>query len=272
MRSFLSFVLALVGLAAVVVAVPATWARHNLMDNDRYTAAVAPLIAEPEVQSGVSRALTLALTRETQLPEAGVALVRRITDEVVATDGFARLWEESVRISHLQLVEAARDEGTGLSADEAGLRVDLAPLGESLRARLGEAGVPFVERLPGVEGSYVLADSAEAAEAIRAAGAVDRWADPLAVFGAVLLLVAVLFSVRPARSLVLVGLAVASIAAAYAVGWTLLDPVAVDRAPSAAVLALEALSASVLPWLATVGAVGLVLALLGAVWGAVSRR
>lgn len=274
MRSFLSFVLAVVGLAAVAVAIPSTWARHNLMDTDRYTSVVAPLIQEPQVQSGVSRALTRELTRGVDLPDAVVSLVRAGIDEVVATDTFEKVWTEAVRISHAQLVEAARDEGTGLNADEAGLRVDLAPLGESVRARLAEAGVPLVDRLPTVEGSFVLADSTEAAEAIRVAGAVDRWADPLAVVGAVLLLVAVLFSVRPGRTLLLLGLATAAIAGAYAVAWAGLDVVAdaTQGGTSVASLVVEALAASVLPWLATIGAVGVALALLGAVWAAVSRR
>lgn len=274
MRSFLSFVLALVGLAAVAVAIPATWARHHLMDTGRYTSVVAPLIHEPEVRDGVSSALTRALTRDADLPDAVVAVVRKAADEAVATDTFAQVWTDAVRISHAQLVEAARDEGTGLSADEAGLRVDLAPLGESLRWRMADAGVPFVDRLPEVEGSFVLADSTEAAEAIRVAGVVDRWADPLALVGIVLLGVAALFSVRPGRTLVVVGLAVAAIAGAYAVGWASLDLVAgsVERGSSVAQLVVEALSASVHPWLAAFGGAGLMAVLMGLLLLGVGRR
>lgn len=274
MRSFLSFVLAVVGLAAVAVAIPSTWARHNLMDTDRYTAVMAPLIDEPQVQASVSQALTRALTRDVDLPDTVVALVRSGTDEVVATDAFARAWTEAVRISHAQLVKTARDEGTGLAADEAGLRVDLAPLGESVRARLAEAGVPLVDRLPAVEGSFVLADSTEAAEAIRIAGAVDRWADAVAVAAVLLLGVAVLFSVRPGRTLLVVGLVVAAIAGAYAVGWAVLDVAAEAGAagPSVASLVVESLSASVLPWLAATAGAGVVAALLGVLLLAIGRR
>src|SRR5690606_3730911 len=128
---------------------------------------------------------------------------------------------DAVRISHLQLVEGIREEGTGLVAQEDLLRVDLAPLAESLTPRLTEAGVPFLDRLPQLEGSVTLDDSRGLAEAMQIAGVVDRWAVPLAVVAVVLLVLGVLCATPPGRALALVGVAVMIVAAAYAVAWEL---------------------------------------------------
>lgn len=273
LRGLVSFLLVLSGLVLGAAAVPVLWAQHHLLDTERYTAAVAPLIVEVPVQQRVSEQITGALTDQLSLPAVLVPVLREVTDRAVATDRFAGVWEESVRISHLQLVEGIREEGTGLSATEGRLRVDLAPLAESLKPRLSEAGVPFVDRLPQVEGSLALDEADGLAEAMQVAGAVDRWAVPLATASVVLLLVGVVCALRPGRALVLVGAGITLVALAYAGAWELAwRSDAVASSDPVARLVAEALTDSVAPWLTALGAGGLAVVLLGAVTSAVTGR
>lgn len=265
-RGFLSFLLVVSGLALGAVAVPVLWAQQHLLDTERYTEAVAPLIVEAPIQQRVSEELTAAITDQLNLPEFFVPALRELTDRAVATDRFAGVWEEAVRISHVQLMEGIREEGTGLTAEEGQLRVDLAPLAESLKPRLTEAGVPFLELLPEVEGSVTLEDSREVAEAMQVAGVVDRWAVPLAAVSLALLLAGVLCAVRSLRALGLVGVCVVLVAVAYTGAWEFgWRGDAVAESDPAARLVVEALTRSVPSWLTAIGAGGLVVTLIGVV-------
>lgn len=265
-RGFLSFLLVVSGLALGAVAVPVLWAQQHLLDTERYTEAVAPLIVEAPIQQRVSEELTAAITDQLNLPEFFVPAVRELTDRAVATDRFAGVWEEAVRISHVQLMEGIRDEGTGLSAEEGRLRVDLAPLAESLKPRLTEAGVPFLELLPEVEGSVTLEDSREVAEAMQVAGVVDRWAVPLAVVSLALLLAGVLCAGRSLRALGLVGVCVVLVAVVYTGAWEFgWRGDAVAESDPAARLVAEALTRSVPSWLTAIGAGGVAVTLIGVV-------
>lgn len=272
-RGLVSFLLVLGGLVFGAVALPALWAQQHLLDTERYTEAVAPLIVEAPVQQRVSEELTVALTDQLGVPSSLVPLLRGLTDRAVATDRFAGVWEDAVRISHVQLVEGIRREGSGLSAEEGHLRVDLAPLAESLKPQLSEAGVPFVDRLPEVEGSVTLEDSREVAEAMRAVGVIDRWTVPLAVASVLLLLLGVVCAARPMRALILVGAGITVVAVAYAGLWEFAwGSDAVAGSDPLARRVVEALTPGVMPWLTAVGAGGLVVMLLAVVGSAVAGR
>ncbi len=266
MRGLLSVLLVVSGLALGAVAAPVLWAQQHLLDTEHYTEAVAPLIVEAPIQQRVSEELTAAITDQLNLPEFFVPALRELTDRAVATDRFAGVWEDAVRISHVQLMEGIREEGTGLTAEEGRLRVDLAPLAESLTPRLTEAGVPFLELLPEVEGSVTLEDSREVAEAMQVAGVVDRWAVPLAVVSVALLVAGVLCAARPLRALGLVGVSVMLLAVACTGAWEFgWRGDAVTESDPAARLVAEALTQSVPSWLTAIGAGGLVVTLIGVV-------
>lgn len=272
-RGVVSFLLVASGLVLGAAAVPVIWAQQHLLDTDRYTEAVAPLIVEAPIQQRVSEQLTAAITDQLSLPSIVVPVVRELTDRAVATDRFAGVWGEAVRISHLQLVEGIREEGTGLTAEEGQLRVDLAPLAESLTPRLSDAGVPFLELLPQLEGSVTLDDSRELAEAMQVAGVVDRWAVPLTGVAVVLLVLGVLCARRPARALALVGAGVMLVALAYAAAWEFgWGGDAVANSDPAALLVAEALTRSVPSWLTALGAGGLAAVLLGALASLLGKR
>lgn len=266
LRSLLSTLLVLVGLLLAAAAAPATWAREHLMDTDAWSAAVAPLIAEPEIQRTVSDALVAAVDSDAQMPAFARELLSRTTDAVVATDTFATAWRNAVTISHAHLVETVRGENTGIDASQGVVSVDLGVLFEALVPRLDAAGITGVERLTTPEGQIVLEDSAETARALEIAGDVDAYAWPMAGAAVVVLACAVFTARRRGRSLLVIGAGVVLVAVVEMAAWRLLESRWTEAGgdPSGQVL-LQALTGSVEGWLLRLGAAGVVAVVLGLV-------
>ncbi|MGN0062834.1 MAG: hypothetical protein ACI379_01220 [Nocardioides sp.] len=214
-RRFLATLLLLCGLAAVAVGVPSSWAKQSVLDTDRYTEAVAPLIEEPAVRATITDALVTAVESQLSVPDALAGPLRRVVAGVVGSDAFVPAWETAVRSSHEHAVAALRDEGKGLALDDGTLRVELAPLVEALVPRLEAAGIPGASALKRVNGTIELVSSPELATAARAASAVDRWGTDLLVAGTVLLLAAVLVSPRRGTTLVVGGLGLLVVSAVH---------------------------------------------------------
>jgi hypothetical protein len=204
--------LTVLGALIAVVSLHGVLIDRYVLDTDRYTAAVAPLIDEPEVQQRLADRLTGAvmarLDRLAFLDDAVAPVIR----EAVATERFADAWEDAVRFSHDEFVGALRGESGSLSFDETTLYADVGSLAESLETWLVEQGIPQAERIPAVEGRIVLVDMPQ----LPRTQAVLSFADRAALFlgaGAVLLLVGVLVSpVR--RHGVLLGAAVVAVSSA----------------------------------------------------------
>lgn len=264
LRSTVSTLLIILGLAVTAVAIPSTWLKSHVLDTEEWTAAVSPLIHEKPVQREVSAALVGAVDQEGRLPSRAREILTRVTDKVVATDSFADVWAGAVEISHVQLLEGIRGEGTGLDVSGEVVAVELAPLFEALVPRLAEAGVPGLDALPAPDGRVLLEGTEATAQVLQAAGVVDRLAWPLVAVAAGLVLLGVLLSRRPGLALTLAGVGVMGVAALAATAWGL---AMADReqyfAGTVGSLLLDALTVSVEPWLFWSGAIGVALTVLG---------
>lgn len=206
--------LIVLGALVAVVSLPGVWLDRLVLDTDRYTAAVAPVIDEPEVQQHVADRLTeTVLARLGRLAFLEDAIAPRIQD-AVATERFADAWENAVRVSHEELVAALRGESGSLAFDDTTLYADLGPLTESLKVWLVEQGVPQADRIPAVEGRFVLVDVPRLPRAQAVLWFADR-AALLLVVGVGLLLVGVLLSPVRRRG-VLLGAAMVAVASAAA--------------------------------------------------------
>lgn len=269
-RGVLATLLVLAGWAATLVAVPALWIDRHVVETEPWTDAVAPLIAEEPVQEQVAEALAGPISERLSLPDVLERGLLGATRSVVATDGFARVWTEAVRLSHQHAVEGLREEGTGVNLVEQGVVVDRAALVDALRPRLAEAGVPFADRIPDGEGSVVLALGPEADAAVEAVRLADRYATAAAVAAALLLLAGVLVSRRPARTLTVAGVGVVAVAGLLWVATRVGDgPLGVtdDRAATTTVLLWRALAEPLESMaVATAVAGGVVAALGAAAW------
>lgn len=211
-RGLLSTLLVLCGLALVGVGVPTAWADRHVFETDRWTEAVAPLIDEPEVRSDVAESIATPIAERLDLGPRVDDLVLRLTREAVATEAFADVWAETVRLSHQHAVEGLRSEGTGVNLVDDGVVVDRAALVEALRPRLAEAGLPFADRIPDGEGTIVLADGPEVTRAAEVARLADAVGTSVLVVAPVVLLVGVLVANHRPRAMVVTGLGAAAVA------------------------------------------------------------
>ena len=128
-------------LGCVLVPVTATsfWVRGTITDTESYVAVVAGLPSDPQVQAAVEEQLTArVMTELTQFDIVGSltgcprrpghltgagrslsllqspvqdrteALVRRVVDRIVTSDGFATVWTNANRVAHTQLTASSR--------------------------------------------------------------------------------------------------------------------------------------------------------------------
>ena len=272
LRSLVSTVLVIVGVAVAAFAAPATWAQSHLLDTDEWTDTVGPLIHEPDVQRQVSDSLVDAADQDRAWPSPVRDLATRVTDELVGTDAFAKVWERAVRLSHEQLVDAVRDEGKGIDVQDGVVTVELEPLFRELLPRLERAGVPGATDLPVPDTKIVLEDSQSTARALEAAGEVDAWAKPSAAIAAALLLLGILVSRRPALALLVSGGGLVLVALVEWLAWVVSENSWEDAGGDPAGHELvKAFTGSVERWLGGLAAIGVCLLVLGVLWTVLGR-
>jgi len=142
-------VVALVVLAclAFTAAVPAVWARRNFLDTDRFVSRVGPVVDEPDVQVAIATRLTDELMRVVQprrlfaeaLPERGQILavplanavqgfVEQRVETFVASDEFARLFDDLVRIAHERAVRVLEDKSDAITTGDGQVTFNLLPM------------------------------------------------------------------------------------------------------------------------------------------------
>lgn len=125
-----------VGVVALCLANVALWADRIVLNDDRYTAAVAPLAKNADVQAALQQYAFDELTNRVDfvqvtkdvLPERADILAVPIAAQlknyanqaigkVVRSDQFATLWENTARRSHSQFIAAVKANGTKTSLD-----------------------------------------------------------------------------------------------------------------------------------------------------------
>lgn len=219
LRRFLAALLVLGGIAALAVGVPAAWAKHTVLDTDRYTEALAPLIDEPAVQATVSTALVDAVNSQITVPQPLTGPLDAAVSRLVASEAFVPAWERAVRDSHKHALSALRNEGKGLALEEGTVRIEFAPLVAALVPHLEEAGFPGTSVLHRIDGSFEVFSSPELAQAAGAVGVVDRWGTDILILAGVLLAAAVLVSPRRGRTLIWAGLGAIAVSVLHLLGW-----------------------------------------------------
>ncbi len=184
--------LATLGLLLLPGAVMAHWATVQLVETERFVAALAPLADDPAVQdriivevtalvdeqidiSGVTADLLGGLGEALELGDrardaldlvsepiaAGVrALVADVVGEVVRSPAFSSAWASSVEVLHAQgirLLSGSPDSLLALDRDGT-LRLPLGPVVADVRTALVAQGVPFASAIPDIDRSIVIAE------------------------------------------------------------------------------------------------------------------
>ncbi len=241
-RATAAVVLIVVAALLAPVAVVAAWARGIVTDTDRYMATVAPLVDEPQIQAAVTNRVTGAIVEAINLEQlatdatqavaelglpprlataveslqgplvnAATNFVRDAVDRVVTSDAFDTAWTEANRAVHSQVVAVMQGDPDALATiDPSGaLTVDLGPVIDAVKTALAGAGFTIVERLPSIDASFALMQSADLVRVQNAYGALDVLGTWLPWLVILLLAAGVMLSRNRSRALVVAGLTLA---------------------------------------------------------------
>jgi hypothetical protein len=172
----------------------AAWAHREISSTDTYVSTVAPLASDPAVQEAVSTrvadeviarlnipeltALTIdALEQRGLGPRATAALaairtplegaidnfIRTQVRQLIASDVFAEAWTAANREAHTQLVAVLTGDTGSSSVDVSGttVSINLAAVVDAVKAELVDRGFQLASRIPKVDASFVLIESAD---------------------------------------------------------------------------------------------------------------
>jgi hypothetical protein len=280
--------------------VVAHWAQRELTDTDVYLATVVPLGTDPTVQSALENAITDAVMTKIDVPSlvqgASTALeeqgleraaqaltllegsitggiegfVRDTTAKVVESDAFETVWREANRVAHEQMVAVMQgEEGNVLQlSDEGALTVDLSGIIEEVKAALVESGLTVASKIPEVDASFTIVQSAELVRLQDAYDAVVMLGTWLPWLSIGLIAAGVLTAMRRARALMVAGLALAGSMVVLGIGLAIVRSLylnalsgQVERLDAAEVI-FDQLVTFIRSSLRTVGVAGLVIALV----------
>ncbi|WP_460362576.1 hypothetical protein, partial [Actinocorallia lasiicapitis] len=208
MRRVLSALLIVAGCLCAPVAVTAAWTANQITDTDRYVATVSPLADDPAVRNAVADQVTAVIMTELNVPrlvgnasgalppKAGklVSLVsgpaasfvrgfvREQTGEVLASDGFGTVWDQTNRIAHgrINLILSGDDAALVQTGGET-VDLELGPLVAAVKERLIADGMTVAEQIPDVNPTFALIRSDQLAKAQTYYGwaGVLKWLAPL---------------------------------------------------------------------------------------------
>jgi len=233
--------LALVAILAPL-AIVATWAHDQVGDTDRYVETVAPLAHDPAVQRAVSDRISTAildrldvqaitdqaieaLSQRTDRPGVTLSLralstplvngitnfVRDQVTKLVQSDEFAQAWEQANREAHAQMVAVLTGKGSDAIVVQGNtVSLNLAVVIDAVKSRLVAQGFTLVNRLPEVNATFTLFESADLHKARTGFRLLSAMARALPIMALLLLGLAVFVAKRRRRTLVAGSLVVAA--------------------------------------------------------------
>lgn len=256
----------LIAVAALLapVSVLATWASGQIEDTDRYLETVAPLAKDPAVQDAIAarveqvvfsyldlEAVTeqlveavnsqdlpprVASTLEAAAVPLAAAIRNFVSDRIhdlVRSDAFEQAWVEANRTAHSELVAALLGEGGGsVTVDRGSVSVNLATLINTVKQQLTDAGFGIADRIPEVQASFTIVESAELSKVQMLLGFLNDLATWLPVVGLTLLAVAIMVSRDRRRAVLAAGLAVAAAMLLLGASLNIIRPFYLDALPA----------------------------------------
>lgn len=185
--------------------VAARYANSQILDTDRYLQTVAPLASEPALQAALADQITdQIMTRvdvekmtadalsgltevAPRVPQAVVGLapviagqartfVHNTATKLVTSDQFQTMWVQANREAHQELVSVATGANSGSVTinDKGEVSITLATIIDTVKSELVNRGFTFVEKLPNVNATFVIFQSADLVKAQRAVNLLDK--------------------------------------------------------------------------------------------------
>ena len=175
-------ILTIIGALCLTLAVPAVWARNQVLDTDRYVTTMEPLASNADVQASVEAAVNREIAARVDigayvdqalqaLPpqaarlkapiESGVSgLIGTAVHKAVTRDAFIQLWTAANRAGHAALVSllTGENQGTAVTVSSNGAVVlNVGPIIEQVKARLVAAGLGIAQNIPTVGATIEIA-------------------------------------------------------------------------------------------------------------------
>ena len=267
-RAVVATLLIVVGCVLAPLSVAAIWTRNQVTNTDRYVATVAPLADDPAIQNamadqitaqvfnyidiqGLTTQVTDALSARVEgrglPPQAAAALqglagpiangvqsfTRSQVGKVVESDAFADAWVQANRVAHQELVQALTGEGGGsVTVENDTVTLNMAAFIETVKQRLVESGFSVAARIPTVDASFVLFQSADVTRARSAFNLLNTLGIWLPIMAIALLVLGVYVARDHRRATVGAALGVAVSMVVLALGLALFRSTYLDAVPA----------------------------------------
>jgi hypothetical protein len=264
-RTIVATLLIVVGCVLAPLSVAAIWTRNQVTNTDRYVATVAPLADDPAIQNAIADQITAqvftyidvrGLTNQAvdALAERGLTPVladqlralavpiangvqsftRSQVGRVVESDAFADAWVQANRVAHQELVAALTGEGGGsVTVENDTVSLNMAAFIETVKQRLVESGFSVAARIPTVDASFVLFQSADVTRARSGFNLLNTLGVWLPVIAIVLLVIGVYVAKDHRRATVGAALGVAISMVVLALGLAVFRSIYLDAVPAA---------------------------------------
>jgi hypothetical protein len=208
-----SVVLLVIGFILVPISGIAIWAHNQLTNTDRYVETVSPLAGNQDIQAAVATRVVNALFAnvdvskriENALParadflgqpmaNATKSYATDVTEKLLASEQFQKLWDGVNRRAHNQLVALLTDEPKkahgAVSIDKGQVSLDLGSVIKKVQAKLVDAGLTFLENVhvPPVSRTIAIINTEGLSEARTYLGILDTLAWVLPVLGVLALI------------------------------------------------------------------------------------
>ncbi|MEP9415220.1 hypothetical protein ABLE92_12845 [Gordonia sp. VNQ95] len=140
MRTFLSALLTLIAMAAIVVALPSMWVSQRIVDDDGFVSVVAPLAHDAEVQDYIADEITAQVSSRVSFPGAS-AVIAPVAENYTKSPQFPADFTDLVRQEHAWLFDPAPSG----SADQT-MQLDITAM---VNRALEGANLPFTVSVDG---------------------------------------------------------------------------------------------------------------------------
>jgi hypothetical protein len=264
-RTVVAVLLIVLGCVLAPLGGVAVWARNQVTNTDRYVATVAPLAEDPAIQRAIIDQITTqvftyidvqglttqaidALTSRGGLPPQvadrleGLAgpiangiqsFVRTQVTRVVQSQAFQDAWVQANRLAHQELVAALTGEGGGaITVQDDTVSINLAAFIQTVKQQLVAQGFTLAERIPAVEASFTVFQSADIVRARQAFNLLTTLGIWLPVIALVLLGLGVYVARDHRRALIGAGLGVAIGMLGLALGLAIFRSLYLDAIPA----------------------------------------
>jgi hypothetical protein len=263
-RTIVASVLIVVACLLAPLSVAAVWTRNQVTNTDRYVATVSPLARDPAIQAAIADQITTqvfnyidikglttqavdALAAQGLRPQVASQLqafavpiangVQSFTREqvgrVVASDAFADAWVQANRVAHAELVKALTGEGGGaVTVENDTVSVNLAAFVQVVKDQLVASGFTLAERIPEVNASFVLFQSADITRVRSAFNLLNTFGIWLPIIVLVMIAIGVYVAKDHRRALVGAGVGIAVAMVVLALGLAVFRSIYLDAVPA----------------------------------------